>query len=164
MAKTIIGLFANVSEAQSFIHNLMEAEFTGAHIGLIAVAKDIEGELAKDNASIQVPKADAYRADVSSGSGTAAVVGNLPAALAKRRGETLVSVIADDPMVDHTVTLMERHRAVAIRRRTAERQQSSATRFEPTPALDRSGGTASDEVTCFPPHWAWARGKSRCQF
>ena len=111
MAKTVIGFFDDVTEAQNVVTDLVNSGFKREEVRSVTAAT--QGESGPDlspytNLSIPEPEARSYAEGV-------------------RRGGTLVSVQAADDRADLAAEILERHGAVDIDRRTAEWRQAGWT-------------------------------------
>ena len=111
MAKTVIGLFDDVTEAQNVVTDLVNSGFKREEVRSVTAAT--QGESGPDlspytNLSIPEPEARSYAEGV-------------------RRGGTLVTVQAAEDRADLAAEILERHGAVDIDRRTAEWRQGGWT-------------------------------------
>ena len=111
MAKTVIGLFDDVTEAQNVVTDLVNSGFKREEVRSVAAAT--QGESGSDlspytDLSIPEPEARSYAEGV-------------------RRGGTLVSVQAAEDRADLAAEILERHGAVDIDQRTAEWRQGGWT-------------------------------------
>jgi uncharacterized protein (TIGR02271 family) len=111
MAKTVIGLFNDVTEAQNVVTDLVNSGFKREEVRSVAAAT--QGESGPDlraykNLGIPEPEARSYAEGV-------------------RRGGTLVTVQAAEDRADLAAEILERHGAVDIDQRTAEWRQGGWT-------------------------------------
>jgi uncharacterized protein (TIGR02271 family) len=179
MAKTVVGLFDDFSEAQSVVQDLVNNSFTREDISI--AANDATGEYAKyADSGVSEMSGTATGAATGAvlggigglvvglgaltipgigpiiaagplittltGAGVGAVAGGLIGALTDigvpeeeagyyaegvRRGGTLVTVRAEDHLVDRAVEIMERHNAINVDQRAAYWRESGWKSYNP---------------------------------
>src|SRR4030095_6828910 len=180
MAKTIVGMFDSLADANSALRELVDMGVPRNDISL--VAGDTKGEYTTTTGNLSDEMSGAAAgagtgailggiggllvglgalaipgvgpliaagpiATTLLGAGVGAAAGGLLGALVDvgvpedeanyyaegvRRGGVLVSVRAEDAMVDRVVSILERHNAVDVQRRAEEWRREGWTRFDPT--------------------------------
>lgn len=129
MARTLVGIFDDATHAQAVLSELQTLGLPGSQTRLMH-NQPVAGQSATDSQS-WTDKVSAWFKSLNDHEDDALHADHY--AEAWRRGHYLVVADAENDMVDHVVSIMNRHGAVDVKRRSEEWQQSGYNgRFDST--------------------------------